>query len=293
MRKLLYILLFVFAVLPLYSEEKKIITILDLETKEMSEIEMRSIISRLSSELFQTDKYIVIDVAERENILNEIKFSLSGCTDSACQIEVGKMLSAEMIVTGSLSKIGSKFLLSVKMLDTATTRTVNTADGTYESLDLLVDDLDKIAKKLAGIEIAGTSPLPAKPAKSEKQEPSQPRKVLTVSSYALGAAGAVVGGIFIYQAVNSYNNNYLPAVDNYYGLEALASSEEYNTAAALVSETHSDFMKKTYIGGTASAIGICSLAAGIILSLLPDSPGSSARVEPAAEGLSFSYSLSY
>ena len=130
MKKLL-ILLFIAiaAVLPLFAEDKPIITVLDLETQDISQNEMRSIISRLSSELFQTDEFIVIDVAERETILNEIKFSLTGCTDSSCQIEVGKMLSAEMIVTGSLAQIGSNYLLSLKLLDTSTTRTVNTADG--------------------------------------------------------------------------------------------------------------------------------------------------------------------
>ena len=51
-------------------------------------------------------------VAQRETVLKELEFSMSGCTDESCMLEVGKMLSAELIVGGSISQLGSKIVLS-------------------------------------------------------------------------------------------------------------------------------------------------------------------------------------
>ena len=56
------------------------------------------IISLLSSALFKTDVYTVIDVSQRQTILEELNFPMSGCTGESYLLEVGKLLSAEAIV---------------------------------------------------------------------------------------------------------------------------------------------------------------------------------------------------
>jgi hypothetical protein len=116
---------------------------------------MRSIISLLSSALFQTQKFTVIDVSERERLLQELEFSMSDCTDESCLLEVGRMLSAEGIVVGNLGKVGNRYILSAKLLETETAKTLNTADGFYDDLDALVDDIYILANKLAGVEGEG------------------------------------------------------------------------------------------------------------------------------------------
>ena len=67
---------------------------------------------------------------------------MSGCSDDSCALEIGKMLSAELIVTGNLSKVGSRYLMSVKMLETETSRTMGTANGKFTDLDELIDGLE-------------------------------------------------------------------------------------------------------------------------------------------------------
>ncbi len=46
-----------------------------------------------------------------------------------------------MIVVGSLSKIGSRYVLSCKLLETQTGKPLGTGDGIYANLDAMVDDL--------------------------------------------------------------------------------------------------------------------------------------------------------
>lgn len=148
--KKVFIFFFIFLsmVLSVSAEDKPIITVLDFNSDGVSESEMKSIINYLSSSLFKTGKFTVIDVNQRENILNELEFSLSGCTDESCYLEVGKMLSAEGIVVGSLGRVGSRFLLTAKLLKTETGATISSADGMYKDLDELLDDIYKAAEEL-------------------------------------------------------------------------------------------------------------------------------------------------
>ena len=157
MKRIIIVLLLLSVLVPAFSQDKPIITVLDFSTDGVSENEMRSIISLLSSALFQTQQFTVIDVSERERLLQELEFSMSDCTDESCLLEVGRMLSAEGIVVGNLGKVGNRYILSTKLLETETAKTLNTADGFYDDLDILVDDIYLLANKLAGIEGEGAS----------------------------------------------------------------------------------------------------------------------------------------
>jgi len=149
MKRLLAVCLFAAAFVPLFAQDKPMIAVLDFSTDGVSRSEMKTIITLLSSALFQTRKFTVIDVNERERLLKELEFSVGECTDESCLLEVGRMLSAERIVVGNIGKVGTRYILSCKMLETESARTLNTADGIYASLDALVDDLFGLAEQLA------------------------------------------------------------------------------------------------------------------------------------------------
>ncbi len=130
-------------------QEKPIIAVLDFTVTDVSQSEMKSIIGLLSSALFRTGSFTVIDVSQRETVLRELQFSLSGCSDESCMLEVGKLLSAEAIVIGSIGRVGQKYVLSSKMLETETAMTLGTADGIYTTLDSLLSDIPGLAEDLA------------------------------------------------------------------------------------------------------------------------------------------------
>ncbi len=150
MKKGLLIALFLFlSVISVFAaNDKPIITVLDFNSDGVSEAEMKSIINYLSSFLFKTGKFTVIDVSQRENILNELEFSMSGCSDESCYLEVGKILSAEGIVVGNIGRVGSRFILTAKLLETETGATISSADGMYNNLDELLDDIYAAAAEL-------------------------------------------------------------------------------------------------------------------------------------------------
>ena len=169
-RKILIIFLLLIPFNILFAQSNMpIITVLDFESEQISKSEMSSIISVLSSELFKTNLYTVIDVSQRKAMLNELEFSVSGCTDESCMLEVGKLLSAEMIVTGSIAMVGSRFVLSTKMLETESGKTISTSDGFYDDLDELLEDISSTAKTLS-LPFAGTVTAEVKEADVVKKE---------------------------------------------------------------------------------------------------------------------------
>ena len=102
---LLFLILIIAFFTPLLAQGKATLAVLDFTTEAVSSTEMTAIVEFLSAELFKTKKYRVIDVSQRETILKEMEFSMSGCYDETCALEIGKMLSAELIVVCNLSAL--------------------------------------------------------------------------------------------------------------------------------------------------------------------------------------------
>jgi len=163
MRKLLLAVVLLGLALPAPAQERPVLTVLDFESGNLSRSEMRTIIALLSSALFRSGRYTVIDVAQRDTILKELEFSASECADAACQLRIGELLSANMIVVGNVEKIGSRHVLTAKVLETGTGRTVGAADGIYDSLDALLDGIPALSTSLTSVAPAGPALVPVSP----------------------------------------------------------------------------------------------------------------------------------
>lgn len=149
----LLFLVLVMVTAAVYSEEKPVITVFDFQISEaVTESEMTSIISLLSSELFKTGEYTVLDIQQRDSLMDEMQFSMSGVSDEQSLLELGKLMSAESIVTGKIGTVGGKMVLNAKMLETETARVQSTADGVYGDIEELLGDIAHIAGTLAGVD---------------------------------------------------------------------------------------------------------------------------------------------
>ncbi|MBN2048879.1 MAG: hypothetical protein JW760_00425 [Spirochaetales bacterium] len=125
-------------------EEKPLVTVLDFSLSGISEAEGLLLTDFIANSVRETGRYRLIDRGQRDTILKEQKFSLSGCTDEACQIEVGRLLSAHLMFVGSIGRIGDRFILNMKLIDVATGEAVGTASEKYIDLNTLVDDSSRL-----------------------------------------------------------------------------------------------------------------------------------------------------
>ncbi len=147
MKRILFVfILFSLSVsaIPAQQKDLPIVAVLDLAGEGLSESEKNAITNLLISSIFETDLVAVIDRNQREQVLSEIAFSMSGCTDESCAIEVGKLLAADIMVIGSVDVLGSRISIDLKAMDVATSRIQGTYNNLYESVDDVVDSMDAL-----------------------------------------------------------------------------------------------------------------------------------------------------
>jgi TolB-like protein len=274
MKKRLALLFLLLMSAALYGQKKPVITVLDFKVDDVSESEMRAIISRLTSSLFATNAFTVINVEQRETLLKEMEFSFSECTDEACQIRIGKMLSAEMIVVGNVEKVGTRFHISAKMLETESAQTISAADGLYGNLDALVDDLPNLALKLAGMHRA--------PGISAKT-------TWGVVSLLSGLGSAGVGGYFLWDALTNGKAAIDQAQREYDGATTADAPGKWTALNDTVESTRN----RLYWGLGFAGLGVVLSAVGVTLFAIPETSSLSFRVVPDSGALSVAISLRY
>ena len=89
-----------------------------------------------------------IKVVEREildKLLQELKLSTTQLVDQETSLKVGRILAARMIGTGSIVQMGSKSMLTLKFIETETTRVIIAFSKGIEQSK----DMDALMKKIA------------------------------------------------------------------------------------------------------------------------------------------------
>jgi peptidoglycan-synthase activator LpoB len=130
------------------SEEKSVLTVMDLKTTGITTSDALLIADLIGSSVFSTNRFRVIDRNARKEILDEVSFSLSGSADEFYQIEAGRLLSADKIIIGSIGNISSRYILNLKLLEVETGETLNLISRVYVSVNNLIDDCEQMGKEL-------------------------------------------------------------------------------------------------------------------------------------------------
>ena len=126
------------------------IAVVDFDGKGVSVIEASALTDRFASELFNLGVYRLIERERVGEILEEQGFQQSGCTTAECAVEVGKMLGTELIITGSISKVGNVFSVSARIVNVETGEIETT--GVYDHMgnigELLTSGMKMVAYEL-------------------------------------------------------------------------------------------------------------------------------------------------
>jgi hypothetical protein len=78
--------------------------------------------SILRIELTKSEKFNVFDKLDMLEVINEQQIDVSNCFGKNCLTAVGKAASLDKIVTGSIENLGKKIVVTIKVLDVATTK---------------------------------------------------------------------------------------------------------------------------------------------------------------------------
>ena len=120
---------------------REYIAIIDFEGTGVTKDETKALTQRLTSEMIALEVYQVVERSEMKQLLDEQKFQYSGCTDTECAIEIGKILNSNYIVIGSVSKLGSTYSIDSRMIDIETSEVISSASYSHKG------DIDKLLNK--------------------------------------------------------------------------------------------------------------------------------------------------
>ena len=149
MFRVLIFVIFVYSFLS--GQEKKTLAVLDLEAIGISPIEAKALTQRLRSELIGTSRFIILERGVMNQILDEMKFQISGCTSSECMVEVGQILGVQSMVGGSVSKVGNLYSIDLRLIDVETSAILSKATKDIEGK---IENVMKAGIKAVAIEIA-------------------------------------------------------------------------------------------------------------------------------------------
>jgi len=123
--------------------------------------------SLLVTRLTPSSQLRVIEEAMLKTVMERQGMNASdACDDTSCQVEIGKLVKAQKLVIGDLTKFGSKYILALKLVDIQTGVTdFTTEDSCACAEDQLPDLVSAVAAKLRN-HFGENLPVPALPQSS-------------------------------------------------------------------------------------------------------------------------------
>lgn len=125
----------------------------------IADIEANTLTDLLETGLVKSEMFQVVEKSELSEVLAAQEYTLKEYTDENFAIEVGKLITAEQIVLGRVSKIGTKYFLTAKIIDVATGKTLKADKIEAETIELLATQTEILGLRLAGFSPSQTNVL--------------------------------------------------------------------------------------------------------------------------------------
>ncbi len=125
----------------IYERDKKKVAVTNLLNHKSESNELGGLVSEeLTISLLKNARdFEVMDRNHLESIFKEHRLALGGLVNEETIIELGKLQSVELVITGMVVKLGDRYKISIKALDTETARVI-AADKEYFDAEEYLDD---------------------------------------------------------------------------------------------------------------------------------------------------------
>ena len=165
------------------------VAVLDLISRvDKENVDVITLTEMLQAALADKKAFQVVERGMLSKILGEQKLSMSGLTESDAS-RVGALAGAQKIITGSISKMGGRYILLLKGIDTRTGVVELTDQAMVRDVDGLMNAIqlsaDRIVRKARG-ETAAASP-------AAKEEPQREEALLLEERFADNRNGWSIG----------------------------------------------------------------------------------------------------
>ena len=128
------------------------VAVLDFEAKGIAVYEAETLTERLRSEISNTNAVRLTDRKLLEKILEEQGLQQSGCTTDECAAEVGQLLGAQFIISGSIGKLGNTYTIDAKMVSVTTGAAERAKTVSYKGeISGLIVEMEILAWEIVGL----------------------------------------------------------------------------------------------------------------------------------------------
>ena len=109
-------------------QDKKLAVVsLDLGTDKVDQETARGMIVFVENAFVNVGKVKVVDRVHIEDIFDEYAFQASGVIDESTAVEIGKLSGADIIVIGSINRVGGIFYLNIKLIAVETAEIIGSS----------------------------------------------------------------------------------------------------------------------------------------------------------------------
>jgi TolB-like protein len=173
-----YLFLLLLILAPGYGQDSlKSIAVLEFEAKGVSRQEASTLTDRLRSELVRTQAFVQIERSKIEEVLKEQSFQMSGSVSQETLVEIGELLGAELVVVGSIGKVGSTYTIDLRVVDVRSAEIIGSYFKDHKG------EIDGLLTKFTILAAEIASGNPTAPVTLESmEEPQTVAKVQTVES---------------------------------------------------------------------------------------------------------------
>lgn len=104
------------------AQAKTTVSVMDFNaTSGLSAKELSLLTDKLLGSLVEYRVFEVVERSKRDEILREQGFQMTGaCSDASCLVEVGQLLGAQKMIGGTIGKLGTIFVVELRMIDIQT-----------------------------------------------------------------------------------------------------------------------------------------------------------------------------
>jgi len=168
--RIVFILLFFVLVSPtVFSQTDPVIAVLPFEAIDGSEEDAQLVYTFFEASLAETAVYRVMSEQERDRILQEAGELPVECRDSECAVQIGKKLSAEQVVLGSVVQVGEEYIINAKIIEVARSRPLAADSIRAAASSALPGVCRQLVRELVGRAMPGSlaEPKPERPETAE------------------------------------------------------------------------------------------------------------------------------
>jgi TolB-like protein len=130
------------------------VAVLPFNAIEVAESEAQIMTGVFEAAMVKTESYSVIEQNRLEQILEAQAYTLQGCTDESCAVEIGQLLAAEQIVLGEISRVGDSYMAVARIIDVEEGKNLRADRVQADSIEAMAEQVEILAFKLAGLTVS-------------------------------------------------------------------------------------------------------------------------------------------